>query len=369
MLHSSDYWSNFCFLVHSDHGQKIHQLQDSATDIHDKRRSFWEQLPSIDGIALVNVTMKCEESAWVRHTSTWEELDKFKCPEAKCREKTLEKSGLEPTAPNRLADRKHCALSTQPNRRWGFDKAQCFRSARWFGAVGSSPDSGFPGFFHDIWHRHLNLSSSSNVHYTCICPNYRCVLSMTHMIISLHGAYIICTVPLFSLRFTLNHFSKWFSCMAVICGSPTTPWLSSSRLVRVHWTWNENLSQSKSQATWLHLNLWDRPIGHAFLFMIPIFRSRCGCIVHHWISEKELGCTDSYMIVYIYKTVVSDHVLTLYQPCVCVPAAFSGDILLARTKIDRSTKLRWDCRNQFLFLSITPSLILLRMKFNPLPSP
>ena len=29
--------------------------------------------------------------------------------------KTLEKSGLEPTAPNRLADRKHCALSTQPN--------------------------------------------------------------------------------------------------------------------------------------------------------------------------------------------------------------------------------------------------------------
>ena len=34
--------------------------------------------------------------------------------EAKCREKP-EKSGLEPTAPNRLADRKHCALSTQPN--------------------------------------------------------------------------------------------------------------------------------------------------------------------------------------------------------------------------------------------------------------
>ena len=29
--------------------------------------------------------------------------------------KTLEKSGLEPAAPNRLADRKHCALSTQPN--------------------------------------------------------------------------------------------------------------------------------------------------------------------------------------------------------------------------------------------------------------
>ena len=46
---------------------------------------------------------------------SWEELDKFKCLEAKCREKTLEKSGLKPTAPNRLADRKHCALSTQPN--------------------------------------------------------------------------------------------------------------------------------------------------------------------------------------------------------------------------------------------------------------
>ena len=29
--------------------------------------------------------------------------------------KNPEKSGLEPTAPNRLADRKHCALSTQPN--------------------------------------------------------------------------------------------------------------------------------------------------------------------------------------------------------------------------------------------------------------
>ena len=29
--------------------------------------------------------------------------------------KTLEKSGLEPAAPNHVADRKHCALSTQPN--------------------------------------------------------------------------------------------------------------------------------------------------------------------------------------------------------------------------------------------------------------
>ena len=36
--------------------------------------------------------------------------------------------------------------------RWGFgwvDKAQCFRSARRFGAVGSSPD--FSRFFHDFW--------------------------------------------------------------------------------------------------------------------------------------------------------------------------------------------------------------------------
>ena len=32
-----------------------------------------------------------------------------------CREKPLQKSGLEPAAPNRLADRKHCALSTHPN--------------------------------------------------------------------------------------------------------------------------------------------------------------------------------------------------------------------------------------------------------------
>ena len=38
--------------------------------------------------------------------------------------RTLEKSGLEPSAPNRPADGKHCALSTQPNPhlhfRWGF---------------------------------------------------------------------------------------------------------------------------------------------------------------------------------------------------------------------------------------------------------
>ena len=85
---------------------------------------------------------------------------------APCREEPLEKFGLEPAVPNRLADRKHCALSTHPNPvsigkpvpkihqwtiyfcRWGFgwvDKAQCFRSARRFSATGSSPD--FSGDF------------------------------------------------------------------------------------------------------------------------------------------------------------------------------------------------------------------------------
>ena len=41
--------------------------------------------------------------AWTSKQCLWEEyLDKFKCLEAKCREKTLEKSELEPTAPNSL---------------------------------------------------------------------------------------------------------------------------------------------------------------------------------------------------------------------------------------------------------------------------
>ena len=35
----------------------------------------------------VKESLKWEELAWVRHSSTWEEPDKFKCPEAKCREK------------------------------------------------------------------------------------------------------------------------------------------------------------------------------------------------------------------------------------------------------------------------------------------
>ena len=42
----------------------------------------------------IDSRFKWEELAWVRHSSTWEEyLDKFKCLEAKCCEKTLEKSG------------------------------------------------------------------------------------------------------------------------------------------------------------------------------------------------------------------------------------------------------------------------------------
>ena len=50
--------------------------------------------------------------------------------------KNPEKSGLEPTAPNHLADRKHCALSTQPipiyKNRWfiGEFQPQAFQSTR-----------------------------------------------------------------------------------------------------------------------------------------------------------------------------------------------------------------------------------------------
>ena len=77
---------------------------------------------------------KWEELAWVRHSSTWEEyLDKFKCLEAKCREKPWKNPG-----------------SNRSRWRFGWvDKAQCLRSARRFGAVGSSPD--FSRVFHDIW--------------------------------------------------------------------------------------------------------------------------------------------------------------------------------------------------------------------------
>ena len=52
--------------------------------------------------------------AWVRQSSTLKESFK-KIPGSAMPWKPLEKSGLEPAVPNRLADGKHCALSTQPN--------------------------------------------------------------------------------------------------------------------------------------------------------------------------------------------------------------------------------------------------------------
>ena len=70
-------------------------------------------------------------------THRWEEyLDKLKCLEANCREKNPGKLGI-----------------------WRRRKAQCFRSVRRFGAIGSRPDFSrvfprhlaLPGFFHDIW--------------------------------------------------------------------------------------------------------------------------------------------------------------------------------------------------------------------------
>ena len=57
----------------------------------------------------------------------FQELSNKRILGAPCREKPLEKSGLEPAAPNHLADRKHCALSTHPNphlkRRWDLDES------------------------------------------------------------------------------------------------------------------------------------------------------------------------------------------------------------------------------------------------------
>ena len=92
--------------------------------------------------------LKWEELAWVRHSSTWEELDKFKCPEAKCCEKPwkVRARTYGSKSPSRSEAPRFIDSAKSP--RWGFgwvDKAQCFRSARRFGAVGSSPD--FSGFF------------------------------------------------------------------------------------------------------------------------------------------------------------------------------------------------------------------------------
>ena len=67
--------------------------------------------------------------------------------------KTLEKSGLEPTAPNRLADRKHCALSTQPNPHLHEPRL-------------------FQGFSRHLASRHLNLFRySSHVLLCCTQAN------------------------------------------------------------------------------------------------------------------------------------------------------------------------------------------------------
>ena len=77
-----------------------------------------------------------------------EELDKFKCLEAKCREKPwkVRARTYGTKSPSRSEALRFIDSAKSP--RWGFgwvDKAQCFRSARRFGAVGSSPD--FSGFF------------------------------------------------------------------------------------------------------------------------------------------------------------------------------------------------------------------------------
>ena len=60
--------------------------------------------------------------------------------EAKCRENHWKKSGIKPAAPSRSEALRFFWLSQID---WGFgwfDKAQCFRSARWIGAACSSPD-------------------------------------------------------------------------------------------------------------------------------------------------------------------------------------------------------------------------------------
>ena len=57
-----------------------------------------------------------EEEGWPGYDSIvhWKKVSRQR-PRSAMSWKTLEISGLKPAAPNRLADRKHCALSTQPN--------------------------------------------------------------------------------------------------------------------------------------------------------------------------------------------------------------------------------------------------------------
>ena len=69
--------------------------------------------------------------------------------------KTLEKSGLEPAAPNRLADRKHCALSTQPN-----PHLQKWMVHWWILGAGFSIDTGDHG---GCWHGHSKENTDRTV--------------------------------------------------------------------------------------------------------------------------------------------------------------------------------------------------------------
>ena len=65
-------------------------------------------------IIFVNFVWRSPSSGQTLINTHWKKVQD-KGLGAPCREKPLEKSGLEPAAPNRLADRKHCALSTHPN--------------------------------------------------------------------------------------------------------------------------------------------------------------------------------------------------------------------------------------------------------------
>ena len=65
-------------------------------------------------IIFVNFVWRSPSSGQTLINTHWKKVQD-KGLGAPCREKPLEKSRLEPAAPNRPADRKHCALSTHPN--------------------------------------------------------------------------------------------------------------------------------------------------------------------------------------------------------------------------------------------------------------
>ena len=89
---------------------------------------------------------------------------------APCREKPLEKSGLEPAAPNRLADRKHCALSVTVD---GDLDESIKRSAsdRLGDLVLQVRARTSPGVFHDMALIGLCLELSFSVLYCCTQAN------------------------------------------------------------------------------------------------------------------------------------------------------------------------------------------------------